>query len=205
LCNQVIFIICQSFLVSFTFFKMCNSIVDCFWSLCYIKCEERFHDDDIQDGIEYLTYEFTGSKDIYNGFVDRDIGCTDHIDYFSIYLMDDDRIVRKSVKTSLDVVTGTELSEGCRVILSSHVSVSTFLSLLHYWSFLCTSQFTPSAIFHAQPFFTVNNYTLLAILHPQSLYSVRHFIHLVILPRKPFYTLSHFFNQTFYTFSHFTL
>jgi hypothetical protein len=108
---------------------MCNSIVECFCSLCYIKCEERFHDDDIQDGLEYLIYEFTRSKYIYNGFADREMGCTDHIDYFSICLMDDDRIVRKSLKTSLYVVTGTELSEGYRVILPSRVSVSTFLSL----------------------------------------------------------------------------
>jgi hypothetical protein len=96
---------------------MCNSIVECFCSLCYIKCEERFHDDGIHDGMEYLMYEFTRSKDIYNGFADREMGCTDHIDYFLICLMDDDRIVRKSLKTSLDVVTGTELSEGYRVIL----------------------------------------------------------------------------------------
>jgi hypothetical protein len=133
------FTIYKSFLASFTCFKMCNSIVECFCSLCYIKCEERFHDDDIQDGMEYLTYKFTGSKDIYNGFVDREMGCTDHIDDFSICLMDDDRIVRKSSKTSLDVVTGTELSEGYRVILPSRVSVSTFLILLHYQSFLGTS------------------------------------------------------------------
>jgi hypothetical protein len=90
---------------------MCNSIVGCFCSLYYIKCEERFHDDDIQDGMEYLIYEFTRSKDIFNGFADREMGCTNHIDYFSICLMDHDHIVRKSLKTSLDVVTGTELSE----------------------------------------------------------------------------------------------
>jgi hypothetical protein len=126
---------------------MCNSIVECFCSLCYIKCEERFHDNDIQDGMEYLIYEFTGSKDIYNGFVDKEMGCTDHIDYFSICLMDDDCIVRKSLKISLDVVIGTELSEGYRVILPSYLSVNTFLSLLHYQSFLGRSQFIPSSIF----------------------------------------------------------
>jgi hypothetical protein len=157
------------------FYKMCNSIVKCFCSLYYIKCEERFHDDDIQDGMKYVTYEFTRSKDIYNGFADREMGCTDYIDYFSIYLMDDDRTVTKSLKISLDVVTGTELSKGYRVILSSCVSVSTYMSLLHYQSFLGRSQFIPSAVFHPQPFFTVSNYTLLAILHPQSLYIVSHF------------------------------
>jgi hypothetical protein len=94
------------------------------------------------------------------------MGYTDHIDYFLIYLMDDDRIVKKSLKTSLDIVTGTELSEGYRVILLSRVSVSTFLILLHYQSFLGRSQFIPSVIFHPQPFFTISNYTLLAILHP---------------------------------------
>jgi hypothetical protein len=97
--------------------------------------------------MEYLICEFTGSKDIYNDFADKEMGCTDHIDYFSIYLMDDDHIVRKLLKTSLDVVTGTELSEGYRVILPSRLSVSTFLSLLHYQSFLCRSSFIPSAIF----------------------------------------------------------
>jgi hypothetical protein len=178
---------------------MCNFIVECFCSLCYIKYEERFHDDDIHDGIimEYLIYEFIGRKNIYNGFADREMGCTDHIDYFSICLMDDDHIVRKSLKTFLDVVTSTELSEGYRVILPSHLSVSTFLSLLHYPPFLGRSQFIPSVIFtlnhfHPQPFFTVSNYTLLAILHPESLYSISYFIYSVILPRKPIYTLSHF-------------
>jgi hypothetical protein len=90
-----------------------------------------FHDDDIEDGLGYLTYEFTGSKDIYNGFADKEIECTNHIDYFSLYPMDDDRVVRKSMKTYLDVVIGTDLSEGYRVILSSHLSVSTYLSVLH--------------------------------------------------------------------------
>jgi hypothetical protein len=100
--------------------------------MCYIKCEERFHDDDIHDVLEYLTYDFTGSKDIYNGIADGEMGCSDHIDYFSLCLMDDDRIFRKSMKTYLDVVIGTELSEGFRVVLSSRLSVSTFLSLLHF-------------------------------------------------------------------------
>jgi hypothetical protein len=144
---------------------MCNSIVEYFCSLCYIKCEEMFHDDDIQDGMEYLIYEFTGSKDIYNGFADREMGCTNHVDYFSICLMDDDRIVRKSLKTSLDVVTGTELSEGYRVILSSRLLVSTFLSLLHYQSFLRRSHFIPSAIFHPQPFFTLSHFLPSVIIH----------------------------------------
>jgi hypothetical protein len=111
--------------------------------------------------MEYLMYEFTRSKDIYNGFADREMGCTDHIDYFSTCLMDDDHIVRKSLKTSLDVVTGTELSEGYRVILPSRLSVRTFLSLLHYQSFLGRSQFIPSAIFHPQPF------SPLAIFYPR--------------------------------------
>jgi hypothetical protein len=134
--------------------------------------------------LEYLTYEFTGSKDIYNGFADREMGCTDHIDYFSPCPMDDDRIVRKLVKTCLDVVIGTELSEGYIVILSSHLSVSTYLSILHYRSFLGTSQFTPSAIFHLSHFLPS------AILHPQPSYIVSHFIHLVILHCKLFYNLS---------------
>jgi hypothetical protein len=51
---------------------------------------ERFYDDDIQDGLDYLTYDFTGSEDIYNGFADREMSCTDHTDYFSLCLMDDD-------------------------------------------------------------------------------------------------------------------
>jgi hypothetical protein len=136
-----------------------------FCSLCYIKCEERFHDDDIQDGLEYLTYEFTGSKDMYNGFADREMGCTGHIDYFLICLMDDDQIVRKSLKTYLDVVIATELSEGYRVILTSRLSVSTYLSVLYYQSFLGTSQFTPSTIFHPKPFFTQRHFTPSVIIH----------------------------------------
>jgi hypothetical protein len=146
---------------------MCNSIVECFCSLCYIKCEERFHDDGIHDGMEYLMYEFTRSKDIYNGFADREMGCTDHIDYFLICLMDDDRIVRKSLKTSLDVVTGTELSEGYRVILPSRLSASTFLSLLHYQSFLVRSQFIRSAIFSPSAIFTLSHFLPSAIFYHQ--------------------------------------
>jgi hypothetical protein len=111
---------------------MSNSIVKCFCSLCYIRCEEWFHDNDIHDGLEYLIDKFTGSKEIYNGFADREMGCTNHIYYFSLCLMDDDQIVRKSLKTYLDVVIGTELSEGYRVILPSCLSVSTYLSVLHY-------------------------------------------------------------------------
>jgi hypothetical protein len=52
---------------------MSNFILECYCSLCYILCEERFDDDDIHDGLEYLTYEFTGSKDIYSGFADREM------------------------------------------------------------------------------------------------------------------------------------
>jgi hypothetical protein len=110
---------------------MSNFIFECFCNLCYIKYEERFHDDDIHDGLGYLTYDFTRSKDIYNEFADREMGCTDHIDYFSFCLMDDDRVVRKSMKTYLDVVIGTDLSEGNKVILPSHLSVSTYLSVLY--------------------------------------------------------------------------
>jgi hypothetical protein len=174
------------------FFKMCSSIVECFCSLCYIKCEGRFHDDNIQDDMEYLTYEFTWSKDMYNGFADREMGCTDHNDYFSICVNDDKHIVKKLSKTYLDVVTGIELSKGYIVILSSCLLVSTFLSLLHYQSFLGTSQFTLSAIFHPQPFFYCQLLYIVSHFASQSLYSVNHFIHSVILPRKPFYTLSHF-------------
>jgi hypothetical protein len=146
------------------FFKMSNSIFECFFSLCYIKCEERFHDDDIHDGLGYVTYEFTWSKDIYNGFADREMECTDHIDYFSLYLMDDDRVVMKLMKTYLDVVIGIDLLEGYIVILLSHLSVSTYLCVLHYQSFLGTSQFTPSAIF-PQSFHILIHFTLSAIIH----------------------------------------
>jgi hypothetical protein len=34
---------------------------------------------DIQDGLEYLTYEFTRSKDMCNGFAKREMGYTDVI------------------------------------------------------------------------------------------------------------------------------
>jgi hypothetical protein len=81
---------------------------------------ERFHDDDIDDGMADLIYEFIGSQDIYNRFADREMGCTDHIAYFSLCLMDDDRTFKKS---------GVEMSEGYRVILSDRLSVSTYLSV----------------------------------------------------------------------------
>jgi hypothetical protein len=68
---------------------------------------ERFHDDNIDDGMADLVFEFIGSQDIYNGFADREMECTDHIDYFSLYLMDDDRTFMKS---------GAKMSEGYRVI-----------------------------------------------------------------------------------------
>jgi hypothetical protein len=93
---------------------------------------ERFHDDDIHDDLDYLTYDFTGSKDIYNGFANREMRYTDHINYFSLCLMDDDGIVRKLLKTYLDCVIGFELSEGYRVILPSRLSVSSYLNVLHY-------------------------------------------------------------------------
>jgi hypothetical protein len=118
-----------------------------FCSLCYIQCVERFRDDNIHDSLDYLTYDFTGSEDIYNGFADKEMGCNDHIDYFSLRLMDDDRIVRKLLKTYRDCVIGSELSKGYKVMLSSRLSVSTYLSILHYQSFLGTSYFSPSAIF----------------------------------------------------------
>jgi hypothetical protein len=133
--------------------------------------------------LNYLTYDFTESEDIYIGFADREMGCTDHIDYFSLCLIDDDRIVRKSMKTYLDIVLGTELSEGYRVILSSRLSVSTYLSVLDYQSFLGTSQFTPSTIF------SLTHFTPSPILHPQSSYIVSHFIHSVILHYKSFHNL----------------
>jgi hypothetical protein len=171
-----------SIILSFIhFFKMSNSIVEFFCSLCYIQCVERFHDNDVHDGLDYLTYEFTSNKDIYNGFADREMGCIDHIDYFLLYLMDDDQIVRKYC---------AKLSDGYIVILSSRLSVSNYLSVLHYQSFLGTSQFTPLVILHPRSFYSLSNSTLLAILHTQSLYSVSHFIHSVILHCKPFYILS---------------
>jgi hypothetical protein len=68
---------------------------------------------------------------MYNDFADREMACADHINYFSICLMDDNRIVKKLLKTYPDVVIGTELSKGYRVILLSRLSVSTYLSVLH--------------------------------------------------------------------------
>jgi hypothetical protein len=84
---------------------------------------ERFHDDDIDDGMTNVTYEFIGSQDIYNGFAIREMGCKDHIYYFSLCLMDDDRTFRKS---------GAEMSEGYRVILWARLLVSIYLSVLYY-------------------------------------------------------------------------
>jgi hypothetical protein len=95
---------------------------------------ERFHDDDIDDGMADITYEFIGSYDIYYGFADREMGCTDHIAYFLLCLMDDDRTFRKSI---------AEMLEGYRVILPDRLLVITYLSVLHYHSFLGISYFTP--------------------------------------------------------------
>jgi hypothetical protein len=75
-------------------------------------------------------YEFIGSYDIYSGFADREMGCTDHIAYFSLCLMDDDRTFRTSIAKML---------EGYRVILPDPLLVSTYLSVLHYHSFFCGS------------------------------------------------------------------
>jgi hypothetical protein len=122
--------------------------------------------------MDYLTYDFTRSEDINKEFADKEMGCTNHINYFSLCLMEDDRIIRKSLKTYLDCVISSELSEGFRVILPSRLSVSTYLSVLHYPSFLGTCHFSLSAIFtlshfHPQSFYTLNHFTLLAILHHQ--------------------------------------
>jgi hypothetical protein len=84
---------------------------------------ERFHDNDRDDGMADLTYEFIWSQDMYNGFADREMGCTKHIDYFSLCLMNDDQTFKKS---------GAEMSEGYRAILSVRLSVSTYLSVLFY-------------------------------------------------------------------------
>jgi hypothetical protein len=100
---------------------------------------ERFHDNDIDDGMADLTYEIIGSQYIYNGFANREMGCTDPINYLSLCLMDDDRTFKKF---------GAEMSEGYRVILSARLSVSTYLSVLYYQSFLVISHFTPSVIIH---------------------------------------------------------
>jgi hypothetical protein len=130
---------------------MSNFVVEYFCRLCYIQCMERFHDDDIDDGMADLTYEFIGSQDIYNRFADREMGCTGHIDYFSLCLMNDDRTFRKS---------SAEMSEGYRVILTARLLVSTYLSVLHYQSFLGISYFTPSVILHCKLFYTLSHFTL---------------------------------------------
>jgi hypothetical protein len=182
-----------------------------FCSLCYIQCVERFHDDDIQYDLDYLIYDFTRSEDIYNGFANREMGCTDHIDYFSLCLMDDDQIVRKLLKTYLDCVIGSELSEGYKVILPSRLSMSIYQSVLHYQSFLGTSHFLPSAIFHPLPFFTISYFTPPVILLPQSLYIVIHFAPPATLQCKPFYNISNItqsvilYLKSFYSLSHVTL
>jgi hypothetical protein len=90
------------------------------------------------------------------------------------------------MKTYLDVVICTDLLEGYRVILPSHLSVSTYLSVLHYQSFLGTSQFTPSAISHPRLFFSS------VISHPQPFYTLRHYTLLAILFTQLFYIISHF-------------
>jgi hypothetical protein len=92
--------------------------------------------------------------------------------------MDDDQIVRKAVKNYLDVIIGTKLSEGHKVILLPCLSVSTYMSVLHYQPFLGISQFTHSAIFLS--LFSHSQFTPSAIIHPQSVYIISYFIHSVI-------------------------
>jgi hypothetical protein len=45
---------------------------------------EKFHDDDIDNDMADVTYEFIGSQDIYNRFVNREMGFTNHFKYFSL-------------------------------------------------------------------------------------------------------------------------
>jgi hypothetical protein len=77
------------------------------------------------------------------------------------------------------------------------VTHTAYLSVLHYRSFLGTSQFTPSTIF------SLSHFTPSAILHSQPLYIISHFIHSVILRCKQFYNLSNFIAMLFYPLSHF--
>jgi hypothetical protein len=97
-----------------------------------------------------VTYEFTKSHDIHSEFADREMGNTDHIDYFLLCLMDDDRTFRKSI---------TEKSKSYRVILLAHLSVSTYLSVLHYQSFFVISHFILSVILHHKSFYTIRHFT----------------------------------------------
>jgi hypothetical protein len=99
--------------------------------------------------------------------------CTDHIDYFSLCLMDDDRTFRKS---------GAKMSEGYIIILSARLSVSAYLSVIHYQLFYTISHFT----------YTMSHSIPLVILQTQIFLGMSHFVPLVILHRKPYFTLSHF-------------
>ena len=55
-----------------------------FCRFCYIQHFERFNDVDISEdpSISGLNYEFRGSHQIYSGFADKEMGSTDHIDFF---------------------------------------------------------------------------------------------------------------------------
>jgi hypothetical protein len=87
---------------------------------------------------------------------------------------------------------GAEMSEGYRIILSGCLLVSTYLSVLHYQSFLGISQSIPSVILHTQSFLGISHFVPSVILHYKSFYTLSHITHSVILYIKSFYTLDHF-------------
>jgi hypothetical protein len=60
------------------------------------------------------SYSFKGAKEIYDGFADGEMGCSDHLDIFSLCLMADDKTYRSG-------------SESYRISLPTNFSVSSFL------------------------------------------------------------------------------
>ena len=64
----------------------------------YIKYTEHYHEADVSgpDDLKFVTYAFRGANDIKEGFDDKMLGNSDHVDIFSVFMMNDDKTLRKN-------------------------------------------------------------------------------------------------------------
>jgi hypothetical protein len=83
-----------------------------FCSTSYIQCTERLHsgDDAKLVGISEFNYSIKGFE-VHEGFADGEMGSSDCIDIFAIFLMSDDKKYRPR-------------ASGYRIILPTVISVS---------------------------------------------------------------------------------
>jgi hypothetical protein len=83
----------------------------------YISFTEQFHQDDVKDvnDLPSITYSFKGWQSIKEGFDDKEMASSDHLDYFALCLMDDDKTLRK---------TETRSCQGFRIVLPVAFAVS---------------------------------------------------------------------------------